>query len=59
MVSQRDGQVSWSALFFSQCASNQPFEAVATFELGQAMKQEFWAHSFGAVFAEVSVDPRI
>ncbi len=37
----------------------QPLEAVATVQPDQNMREKFSAHSFGAVFAEVSVDARI
>ena len=38
---------------------NQPLEAVAKVQPDPDMKEKFAAHSFGAVFAEVSVDPLI
>jgi xanthine dehydrogenase YagR molybdenum-binding subunit len=38
---------------------NQPVEAVAKVQADPNMKEKFAAHSFGAVFAEVAVDPRI
>ena len=38
---------------------NRPVEAVAKVQPDPNMKEKFAAHSFGAVFAEVAVDPRI
>ena len=38
---------------------HQPLEGVAKVQPDPDMKEEFAAHSFGAVFAEVSVDPLI
>jgi xanthine dehydrogenase YagR molybdenum-binding subunit len=38
---------------------NQPVEGIAKVQPDPHMKDKFAAHSFGAVFAEVAVDPRI